>query len=199
MLTLINALIVDLAAIEGLVAGSMTRSHVFRFLDLGRRLEQALQTVGLVQSCFVGNRAVTPVLLEAVLEIADSLMTYRSRYLANLQMAAVLDLLLTDETNPRSVAFQLMQLEEHVDQLPRDESIPGYDANRRLTMSMIHTLRMVNVQEISDMHNLGEYAQLADLIDGLSRELPMLSNQISQRYLVHAGPARNMTSTPVVP
>lgn len=199
VLALINALIVDLAAIEGMVAGSMTRSHVYRFLDLGRRLEQAFQTVGLVQSCFVGNQEVAAELLEAVLEIADSLMTYRSRYLANLQMAAVLDLLLTDESNPRSAAFQLMRLEEHVDQLPRDKHTPGYDAHRRLTMSMIHAVRMVNIQEISDMHSLGEHGQLAELLDGLSRELPMLSNQISQRYLVHAGPARKMTSTPVVP
>ncbi|MEM8946972.1 MAG: circularly permuted type 2 ATP-grasp protein [Planctomycetota bacterium] len=199
VLTLVNSLIVDLAAIEGMVAGSMTRSHVFRFLDLGRRLEQALQTVGLAQSCFVGNRDVTAELLEAVLEIADSLMTYRSRYLANLQMAAVLDLLLTDETNPRSAAFQIIRLSEHVDQLPREQNTPGYDAHRRLTMSMVHAVRMVNIQELSDLHNLGEHGQLAELLDVLSRELPMLSNQIAQRYLVHAGPARTMSSTPVVP
>ena len=199
VLTLVNSLIVDLAAIEGMIEGSMTRSYVFRFLDLGRRLEQALQTVGLAQSFFLGNQDTSSEILETVLDIADSQMTYRTRYLANLQIGAVLDLLLTDESNPRSVAFQLMRLEEHVDQLPRDQDAPGYNAHRRLVMSMTHSIRMVNILEISDLHNLGEHDHLADLLKGLNRELPMLSNQISQRYLVHAGPARKMTTTPVAP
>ena len=199
LLTMINSLIIDLAAIEGMVVGSMTRSHVFRFLDIGRRLEQAMQTVGLVHSCFTGQQEVTTELLEAVLEIADSLMTYRSRYLANLQLAAVLDLLLTDETNPRSVGFQLVKLQDHVDQLPRDLSAPKYVPHRRLIMSMIHLVRMVDVQELSDLHHLGERSRLSDLLDTLSRELPMFSNEVSQRYLVHAGPARKLSSTPIVP
>ena len=48
-------------------------------------------------------------MLEALLEVADSVMTYRSRYCSRFQLAPVLDLLLTDETNPRSVAFQLVE------------------------------------------------------------------------------------------
>ena len=59
-------------------------------------------------------------MLEALLEVADSIMTYRSRYLARVQLAPVLDLLLTDESNPRSVAFQLACCAAHVEQLPRD-------------------------------------------------------------------------------
>lgn len=196
VLTLVNALIVDLAAIDGMVMESMTRSHVFRFLDLGRRLERALQTVGLVRSCFVGYQAVSAELLEAVLEIADSLMTYRSRYLSNLQLAAVLDLLLTDETNPRSIAYQLMTLQQHVDQLPHDPQA-GHSEHQRLMMSLVHLIRMVDVQEISDMHRLGEHDQLEKLFDTLALDLPMFSNKISQRYLVHAGPARMMSSAPV--
>ena len=61
--------------------------------------------------------------LEVLLEIADSSLTYRSRYLTSMQADLVLDLLLLDEANPRSVAFQLARLREHIDQLPDSRSL----------------------------------------------------------------------------
>ena len=61
-------------------------------------------------------------MLESLLEAADSAITYRRRYLASLHAAPVLDLLLTDPTNPRSVVFQLGALLEHVVKLPH---LPG--------------------------------------------------------------------------
>ena len=45
--------------------------------------------------------------LEMLLEVADSSITYRSRYFTAMQAALVLDLLMNDEANPRSLAFQL--------------------------------------------------------------------------------------------
>ena len=49
-------------------------------------------------------------MLEMLLEVADSSMTYRSRYFTVLQAAPVLDLLMNDEANPRSLAFQMKDL-----------------------------------------------------------------------------------------
>ena len=45
--------------------------------------------------------------LRLALELCDSSITYRSRYLAVLQPAPALDLLLADDGNPRGLAFQL--------------------------------------------------------------------------------------------
>ena len=56
--------------------------------------------------------------LQTLLEIADSSLTYRSRYLTSMRADLVLDLLLLDEANPRSAAFQLARLREHVEELP---------------------------------------------------------------------------------
>jgi uncharacterized alpha-E superfamily protein len=129
---------------------------------------------------------------ETVLEVADSLMTYRSRYLANLQLAAVLDLLLTDETNPRSLAYQFVQLAAHVEQLPRGEAQPGYSTEQRLAMSLLHSIHLLDIQVIAELHSLGEYAALERLADGWETQLPQLSEAISHRYLVHAGPAHQL-------
>ena len=124
MLGIVDETILGLSAFSGMVMDSMTRTPAWRFLDLGRRLERALQTIALLRHALGDPARVQSAVLEAVVEVADSLMTYRSRYLANLQLAAVLDLLLTDETNPRSVAYQLVSIVDHVDKLPRDRNRP---------------------------------------------------------------------------
>ena len=79
-------------AFAGQVSESMTRTQGWRFLEIGRRLERALYTIDLILSTMVRVSPHEPLILEAVLEVIDSLMTYRSRYLANLQSLAVLDL-----------------------------------------------------------------------------------------------------------
>ncbi|MEO8494496.1 MAG: circularly permuted type 2 ATP-grasp protein [Planctomycetota bacterium] len=119
LLDLLNDLIGDLAAFDGLIGESMTRTPAWRFLELGRRLERSLHTISLVQSLFAVSNENDTRALEAVLEVADSIMTYRGRYLAGVNLAPVIDLLLTDETNPRSLVFQLEAIADHVENLPR--------------------------------------------------------------------------------
>lgn len=194
ILSMLNGLIVSLAAIEGMCMESMTRSHVFRFLDMGRRLERALQTIELLDNCLIESPEPSTEVLEAVLEIADSVMTYRSRYRANIQLPAVVDLLLTDETNPRSVAYQLHTLEQQIQQLPAEEHPPGFLAHQRLILSMVHAVRMVDVLGVCESYSMGQQEPLADLLQTLDRDLENLSSALALRYLVHAGPARRMTT-----
>ncbi len=113
-----------LAAFSGMGTENMTRSFGWRFLDMGRRIERSVQTSALLESLLDAGDPEDDGSLILLLEIADSFMTYRSRYLLTPQLAPVLDLLLQDETNPRSVAFQLAALAEHLAALPRDPAQP---------------------------------------------------------------------------
>ncbi len=187
VVSITNHLIVDLAAFSGLATEGMTRTLGWRFLDVGQRLERAIQTVNLLRSCFrQESEALNPV-LEAVLEIAASLMTYRSRYLANLQLAAVLDLVLTDESNPRSVAFQLVSIADHINNLPREQPPTVYAPDQRAAMSLLHTVRTADIPLLAELHVLGEHEHLREILMQLAIELPQLSEMISHRYLIHAG------------
>ncbi len=194
---LINAtdeLIVDLSAVGGMVVEGMTRTQFYRFLDIGRRVERAIQLVDVLAACLIEPSKITRGLLEAVLETSDSLMTYRYRYRANLQLAAVLDLLITDASNPRSLAFQLETLERHVGKLPRSAGeAPGAAKEQRLAMSMAHAIRMVDVTSMAEAHETGQPEPLADLLTMLSKELPVLSDAVSMKYLVHAGAPRQLS------
>jgi uncharacterized circularly permuted ATP-grasp superfamily protein/uncharacterized alpha-E superfamily protein len=192
VLDMLNQLIIDLASFSGLVMESMTRTQGWRFLDIGRRLERAMYTISLLQSALVRPVENERPVLEALLEVADSSMTYRSRYLASLLTAPVLDLLLTDETNPRSVAYQLAALSEHIENLPRDRSNPQRGPEQRLIMSTLHSIRMADVAALCNAQRSGERTQLDSLLSRQAAQLPKLSNAISNKYLIHAGPPRQL-------
>jgi uncharacterized circularly permuted ATP-grasp superfamily protein/uncharacterized alpha-E superfamily protein len=112
--------VVDLAAFSGLVAESTVRGPAWHFLDLGRRYERALGVIGMVESMLathVDSVGTDPV-LDTVLEACESLVAYRRRYRSDAVLSSVLDLLVSDDTNPRSVQFQLDRLRDHVYALP---------------------------------------------------------------------------------
>lgn len=196
LLNVTNALIIDLAALGGMVVESMTRTQFYRFLDIGRRLERAMQAIDLLRTCLVESRDVSPALLEALLESADSLMTYRARYRASVKLAPVLDLLVTDETNPRSIAYQLNTLERHVGKLPRaDDGGPGAPPEQRLGLALSHTVRMVDIREVCEAYELDNLRPLTRLLSDLERDLPALSHAIALKYLSHSGPPRQLAPT----
>lgn len=192
VLTKINAMLIDLAAFSGLVMESMTRTQGWRFLDIGRRLERALHTIGLVKGILFASGGQQGHVLDAVLEIADSIMTYRSRYLAQLQTAPVLDLLLTDETNPRSVAYQLAALADHVDHLPRDRTQPLRSPEQRIALTALHGIRTVTAQDLTELTDDPKRGRLGRLIAMLADHLPKLADVIRHRYLIHAGVPREL-------
>jgi uncharacterized circularly permuted ATP-grasp superfamily protein/uncharacterized alpha-E superfamily protein len=192
LLEMLGQAITGLAAFSGMAAESMTRSQGWRFMDLGRRLERSMHTLTLVQEFVACDAGQIPSLQETMLEVGESLMTYRSRYLANLRLDLVLDLLLTDETNPRAVAFQLAAIEEHVSQLPHDRSEALLSADRRLAINMRNSIRQVDIETLEESRRAGEHQRLDRLLARLAEQLPRLSELVSHRYFVHAGIPRQL-------
>ncbi len=193
LLNMSNELIVDLAAFIGMMQESMTRTQAYYFMDLGLRIERASQTSKLLSNCLAFDQEIQGEVLEALLQICDSVMTYRYRYLSNLSYVPVLDLLLTDETNPRSVLYQLLRIKERVDQLSLKDS-QLMTKEQRILMSALYTLQMLDVEEMASKHSKGERQDLTSVFDLLSQVLPQLSQTITDKYLVHTGPSRLMTS-----
>lgn len=195
LLDLTAQMTIDLAAFDGMVSESMTRTHAWRFLDLGRRLERAVYIVTLVQHCLADATEQDAAAMEAVLEITDSIMTYRSRYLASLHMPGVLDLLLTDETNPRSLAFQIVALADHVERLPRDDAQPLLGPEQRIAMTLLHNIRLVEIETLSTARESGQRSRLDRMLDRMADQLPRLSELIAHRYLIHAAVPRQLAES----
>jgi uncharacterized alpha-E superfamily protein len=114
----IDQAILSLVAIGGLEMAHMTRNDGWRFLTMGRHLERLWFVATTLAE--IGGAAATedPAALEWLLELSDSLITYRARHARHPEWRPVVDLLLLDERNPRSAAFQLVKLTKHLHLLP---------------------------------------------------------------------------------
>ncbi|HBY62425.1 MAG TPA: hypothetical protein DEH78_21590 [Solibacterales bacterium] len=194
---LLDQAILTLAAFSGLAMEGMTRGQGWRFLDIGRRVERSVQMIDLLRHGLGGDAAEDAGALSTLLEIADSSITYRSRYLTTLQAGLVLDLLLTDETNPRSVAFQLARLLEHVAQLPESQQREGESSSRRRPESklILGLLTSVQLAEISDLVRPGEDGRVSGLhafLERLAKDMRRFSDALSTSYFSHALPSQQL-------
>ena len=91
----------------------MSRGQGWRFLEIGRTSSGPCTRSPCCNRSLV-SAPVSGSMWEAVLAVAHSVKTYRRRYRSQVQPGAVLDLLLLDESNPRSVGYQLLQLQDVV-------------------------------------------------------------------------------------
>ena len=117
-----------LSAFSGLERENINRGTGWLFLSIGRRVERALFITRQLREIARPLKEPDWPLLELLLEVADSSMTYRSRYYTTLQPVPVLDVLMKDSRNPRSLDFQL----EHLVELYGKASAPSRRRSRAL-------------------------------------------------------------------
>ncbi len=182
---LLDKLIVSFAAFVGLSTDSMTRGQAWQFLDMGHRLERALAMSRMLREMTIESSTNDAPMLEAVLEIADSSLTYRRRYLTHLETHAVVDLLLCDESNPRAVAFQAAAIEEHLLKLPHDAAHPLQLPHLRRVRMLRSQLQLADVSDASRTTS-GHRTLLELLLNETVDHLMHLSETIGQIYFAHA-------------
>lgn len=180
-LNLIDQAIVSLVAVGGLEMAHMTRDDGWRFLSIGRHLERLAFTSASLEAVSRSRRTNEPALLEWLLDLSDSLVTYRARHMHQPEWPPVVDLLLFDPHNPRSGVFQLGKLAKHVRVLPGAES-GDLAALVRDTERLTQTVLPVNASQ-------GElFGHAAAVDDALARgaQLAMrLSDALALRYFSH--------------
>ena len=187
----LDRVVMTLTALAGFTSESMTREAAWRFLDMGRRLERALNTAIVIEQALTGVRPDETPVLEALLETADSAMTYRRRYRATLQVAPVVDLLAADEGNPRSILFQLAALAEHVAALPHDPTLARRSAEERIAFEALSAFRLLDVDAVCAADG-GLRPALAELCGGLIANMQRLSDALSGSYLAPATVSRSL-------
>ncbi len=190
-LRLLNRLIQYLAAFNGMVAENMTHGYGWRFLDMGRRLERTRAMIQVIQQLAVRGDALTGGELELLLELADSTMTYRGRYQAAPQLPAVLDLLLCDETNPRSAVYQIATLDEHIAHLPPGGEEGIRTADQRLVTRLKNELNLADPVELGGgVMRFDTRIDLDRLLRRIERDVHVLSDHIAERFFSHSSATR---------
>ena len=159
------------SALSGMIAENLVKGPTWRFLDLGRRIERALSICRMIRqlcSAQVGTEA-----LNVLLDLCDSQITYRSRYLAGAFRDPVLDLLLLDPENPRSLVYQLQTVQDHIEALPRlgERQLP--EQPQREARAMLAPFLSLTVDALD-----------ANLLEETEARLLALSEAITARYFL---------------
>jgi uncharacterized circularly permuted ATP-grasp superfamily protein/uncharacterized alpha-E superfamily protein len=193
----LDLLIETLAALGGMASENMTRHAGWRFLDMGRRLERSLFSVAAARAAIAPPGNAREPGLRVALELCDSTITYRSRYLMQPRLAPVLDLVLTDDTNPRALAFQLVAMTAHIDALPRREERPFSGMEEKLAHGALAALRLFDVEALSDARSVGAALdRLRDLLDDTGRRMQALSDALTRAFFSHVKPAQALGYSP---
>lgn len=179
----LNEQITSLSAFSGLFMESTTRGQGWRFMDMGRRLERASFIVVLARKSLIRPADEEERALECLLEVLDSSMTYRARYRTSIQVAPALDLLLLDESNPRSLAFQLMTLASHVEHLPRENTRPFSTSEEQITLQMLTATRLADLEHLHSIGEEGVREALDIFLGEMKKGLESFAQIITQNYL----------------
>jgi uncharacterized alpha-E superfamily protein len=185
----LDELITGIVAFTGLTSESMTRESAWFMLDSGRRLERALALIALLRSTLAQRHeeALQNQVLETVLVSTDSLTIYQRRYRSFIQLPLVLELLLLDETHPRSVAYQLYKLSIHLEAMPRSKGKSHLSEEERLILKAYTDLRLCNVLELTRVNeNEGIYTSLDRVLSDTTDLLWKIAEVIAQTYFTHS-------------
>jgi len=166
-----SRMIERISALSGLAAENMGRSEGWRFHDMGRRMERAIN--GCRLAMLLAGDGASADDLTVLLDLNDSQISYRNRYLAGPALAPVRDLVALEPHNPRSIVYQAQRLAEHVTALPTLHGDGMPEAPQRLAAMLAARLAPLT----------GDILGMADLADAESRLLD-LSDAIGQRYFL---------------
>jgi uncharacterized alpha-E superfamily protein len=177
-----------LSAFSGMERENITRGSGWLFLSLGRRLERAMYSVRQLRELTFGLDEKSWPLLEYVLEVADSSMTYRSRYFTTLQPIPVLDVLMADENNPRSLNFQMAHLADLHSKLPRHSP-----ADQQAIAQAVALLRGLDLKRLEfplpgceqPAEDCDGQAQIDHALSSVQNLLPSWAANISLTYFDH--------------
>ncbi len=183
----LNDLVEAQSAVNGLIHENMTRGYGWRLLDMGRRIERARFTIRVMRELTVRADRDHPGVLGLQLELADSLITYRSRYRAEPQIPAVLDLVLADESNPRSLAFQLSVMRSHLEVMPLEQLQGRLSRAQKLLISIHTEVILADVDKLAGTVSAGgTRTHLNRLLNRCEKGVETLTQLITQTYFSHS-------------
>jgi uncharacterized circularly permuted ATP-grasp superfamily protein/uncharacterized alpha-E superfamily protein len=175
----------QLYAITGAQTDRMTRDDGWRLLTIGRQIERLLAmsnalTIMLERDVLQSERERAFAL---VLGLFDSTITYRSLYQRRQELAALLDLLVFDEDNPRALATMVAVLRAEVARLPDTGTGPAAALLANFPLDGLD-VTLGELVERDDAGRLSAALGLTKMLASLARQL---STDIALRYFSIVG------------
>jgi uncharacterized circularly permuted ATP-grasp superfamily protein/uncharacterized alpha-E superfamily protein len=197
MLHTLDDLITAIVAFIGLNRESISREQGWIMLDVGRKIEQSLLLITLLRTMTIirWNEQIEYNLLQSILMSSEGLVNYRYKYRMPLQHSLVLDFLLFDPNNPRSLVYQVERLKAYLKALPRTNGGPLRMEYERLIEQADDLLKQADrkVLEETDAEGVA-YKELEIYLSSLYALLSAIPGVISKTYFKHEQTPKTMTS-----
>jgi uncharacterized circularly permuted ATP-grasp superfamily protein/uncharacterized alpha-E superfamily protein len=190
LLAALDRIIRFCATLSGLAQENMTRGTGWLFLDLGRRIERAQFVLGSALGPFQQSPIDWEAAMRLALELCDSTISYRWRYLGQLQPAPVLDLVLLDDSNPRALGFQLRAIKNHLERLDQASGAHVPPIPESFEADLQEVVRQFGGEEKSWRHEGLALAVLRDVANEGSERIEALSEAITRAYFSHVPAAQ---------
>lgn len=174
-----------LAAVTGAQADRMTRDEGWRLLAIGRQIERLVTLAGSLQVMFETQQALSEEGFELLLQLADCVITYRARHQRWQHPVALVELLVRDHANPRSLACVVRTLRQELVQLPAPHG-------EELLARLQPTAQWPSIEMLSTAGADGHLHTLLELVEALAAAGVGLSESIGSRFFSHAGPGFQM-------
>jgi uncharacterized alpha-E superfamily protein len=181
LLPRLDGIVTNAATFGGLVAENMTRTAGWRFLEIGRRIERGISVCNIVGSLIASRSTWVELSVRLVFELCDSIITHRKRYLTDSYSLPMLDLVVSDRTNPRGLIYQLASLQAHLDTLVGQDPLAG---EKQMVDGMVAAVLQALADGISS-------ESLVTLTGTMRGDLMTLSEKIAQKFFTHIDPARS--------
>jgi uncharacterized alpha-E superfamily protein len=196
----LRRVLASLLALAGLGAESMVRDPGWRFMDAGRRIERGAQLSALLRATVTVDRdeATDSLLLESVLMAAESIITYRRRYRSHAQVETLLDLMLLDAGNPRSLMYQVDRLLEDLRDLPGHPGAGRVSEAEKPALQAFTALRVADTARLSVVDADGSRSQLDSFLANVSDWLQKAFDELAVAHFSHLLPQRALL-TPADP
>jgi uncharacterized circularly permuted ATP-grasp superfamily protein/uncharacterized alpha-E superfamily protein len=177
-----NLTLAGMLALSGVAAESMVQDVGWTMMDIGKRIERGLGLTALLHATLTKTRSpgAEQTITESTLMACESSVIYRRRNPGKVSVAAVAELVLFDAENPRSLAYQLERLRADLKALPGSS---GSSRPERLVDEIATRLRRLDPAGLEDVTPEGTRAELAELLDGMHRDLRDLSGLITATLL----------------
>jgi uncharacterized circularly permuted ATP-grasp superfamily protein/uncharacterized alpha-E superfamily protein len=189
-MTLLDRAVSILSALSGLFMENSVRGHGWRFVQIGKRLERALQTTELLLATYSVPATELEPALSTLLRVADSGITYRSRYFTVLRPDSVLELLLKDSGNPRSLLFQLEALLDNLNHLPGYRDSGETPEPKQHALHALMAVRQASSWKLCQPDSEGVICGMGDLARQLKGSLYDISDALTALHFSHVTSSR---------
>ena len=173
----LNQVLLHFSALNGVIVENRNHDFGWRFIDIGRRIERSLYSARIVSEFMLDRSAQSEhaqgVLFQTLLDVFDAGTTYQDKY-NEIHRETVIELLLCDEVNPRSLVGQLSRILEHLLNIPREQDESYKLPEERLVLKILNEVRLIESSKFD--------LKVLQNVEGVMGEL---SGLISRRFFTH--------------